>query len=404
MHDGKFTGSGQSSVVASPSAALGRGGESPVVWLLLGERQGDNAQVRALGLALCQTLGWRSETRQLYFDEDCQVPFSKRGSTLTGLDIARSEPLKAPWPDVILAVGRRTASVSQWIKKQTGGRALSIHLGRVRDAIERFDLILTTPQYALPSSDNVLETVLPMTHADEAELVAAASDWQPQLDHLPRPWTALFVGGPTTQMKFDAEVAEDLLDKILAHVGGKGSLLVTTSPRTSMDVCDLIEHRINVPNYVFRWSRGAPNPYRAFLKLADSFVVTNDSPAMVAELVDRQKPVFLYEIPFREKVDAVGMAHMLRQHFRGRRLSRQKANLKPDLIDWIYDHLIRKGKARPRRDAFAFTQSLYRIGAVHSLTVQTGAKVAAPDRPVTAVERDLVVARIKKLYDAKGRK
>ena len=64
----------------------------------------------------------------------------------------------------------------------------------------------------------------------------------------------------------------DLLDKILAHVGARGSLLVTTSPRTSMDVCDLIEHRINVPNYVFRWSRH--KTLSAFLKLADSFVVT----------------------------------------------------------------------------------------------------------------------------------
>lgn len=390
---------------AGESAKMARscetGAEPPLVWLLLGERQGDNAQVRALGLALSQSLGWRCETKQLYFDEGCQVPFSKRGASLTGLDLARSTPLAAPWPAVVLAVGRRTASVSQWIKKQTEGQALSVHLGRVRDAIERFDLILTTPQYPLPDSSNVLELALPITYPDEAAMEAAAAEWEPRLRHLPRPWTALFVGGPTTQMKFDAEVGQDLLDKTLAVVAGKGSLLVTTSPRTSMDVCDLFEHQIKVPNYIFRWSQGGLNPYQAFLRLADSFIVTNDSPAMIAELADRRKPIFLYEIPFREKVDTIGIYHMLRQYFRRRRQSRQTANLRPDLIDSIYDHLIRLGKARPRRDAFAFTQGLYRVGAVRSLNVHTEAQTGAPHRHITAEERDRVVARIRTLRETK---
>jgi mitochondrial fission protein ELM1 len=394
---------GESAKFARPSETMGEAGaEPPLVWLLLGERQGDNAQVRALGLALSQSLGWRTVEKQLTFDEACTVLYSKRGASLIGLDQARSAKLKAPWPDAVFAMGRATASVSQWIKKQSDGRALSVHLGRVRDAIERFDLILTTPQYTLPPSANVLEVALPLTYADEAALVAEAAAWEPKLRHLPRPWTALVIGGPTTQMKFDAEVGEDIIEKTLAHAGGKGSLLITTSPRTSTDVCDLLGHRIPMPNYVFRWAQGAANPYRAFLNLADSFIVTSDSPAMIAELIDRRKPVYLYEIPFREDADSVGLAQMMRQYYRSRRLHRLRANAREDLIDTIYDQLVRLGKARPLRNFGDFNQNLYRLGVVRALGA--GPASAVPLGPhITAEERNQVVARIDKIFEAKRR-
>lgn len=399
MDKNEFGGATHPSDIPAVRASSRPDVDAPLVWLLLGERQGDNAQVRALGLAL----NWRCEVKHVYFDESCPVPFSKRGASLIGLDLARSSPLEAPWPDVVLAVGRRPAAISQWIKKQSEGRALSIHLGRARDAIENFDLILTTPQYALPPSPNVLELTFPITYLDEAVLEAAAREWTPRLCHLPRPWTALFVGGPTTQMRFDREVARDLLDKALTHIDGKGSLLVTTSPRTDADTCDLIERQIQLPHFMFRWSRTGANPYLAFLNLADSFIVTNDSPSMVADLVDRRRPVFLYEIPFKEKVETAGVAQFMRQQFRRRRQRRQSSGLTPDPIDRIYDYLMRHGMARPRRNASAFTQRLYGLEAARPL-----GSVAAPtdtgvNRHVTEEERNLVVARIKQIHAAKRR-
>src|SRR5690242_18663412 len=63
--------------------------QAPRVWLLLGERQGDNAQVLALGRALTQDLGWSCEVKQLRYDPDCEVPFRQRGATLIGVDVGR---------------------------------------------------------------------------------------------------------------------------------------------------------------------------------------------------------------------------------------------------------------------------------------------------------------------------
>jgi hypothetical protein len=376
----------------------------PRVWLLVGERQGDNAQVLALGRALSLDLGWATEVKQIHYDPNCEVPFRDRGATLIGVDVGRSDALSAPWPDVVVAVGRRAAPVSRWIKEQTGGKLLNVHLGRPRIAYHHFDLIVTTPQYGLPAAANVTKLTLPIIMHDDATLDAEAKRWEPELKDLPRPWTAVFVGGPTSQLRFDREVGGDFLARAKAHVAAaKGSLLVTTSPRTTMDVADLFENETGHAHYLHRWSRHAPNPYQAFLRLADDFIVTNDSVSMIAEAVDMMKPLYVFEVPRREKRRNMGLLQNMRYYFRVRRESRMIANLKPDLADRIYDALTRVGRARPRRSVDAFDRQLFQAGLARPLgrVEETARDRGWNPRRVPKEERDMVVAKIREQFAAK---
>jgi hypothetical protein len=376
----------------------------PRVWLLIGERQGDNAQVLALGRALTSDLGWHCEVKQIRYDPNCDVPFRQRGATLIGVDVGRSDSLSAPWPDVVVAVGRRAAPVSRWLKEQTGGRLLNVHLGRPRIAYHHFDLIVTTPQYGLPSAANVLSMTLPIIMHDDAKLDLEAQLWEPQLRHLPRPWTAVFVGGPTSQLRFHREVGGDLLARAKAHVAAtKGSLLVTTSPRTTMDVTDLFENQIGKSHFLHRWTRHAPNPYQAFLRLADDFIVTNDSISMIAEAVDMMKPLYVFQVPRREKRRNMGLLQTIRHYFRSRRENRLIAGLTPDLTDRYYDGLTRIGHARPRRSVDAFERELYQAGLARPLgrLEETAHERVWTQRRVPKEERDLVVAKIREKFTAK---
>jgi mitochondrial fission protein ELM1 len=376
----------------------------PQVWLLLGERQGDNAQVLALGRALTQDLGWACSVKQLRYDLDCDVPFRQRGATLIGVDLGRSDALTPPWPDVIVAVGRRAAPVSRWLKEQTGGRLLNVHLGRPRIAYNHFDLIVTTPQYGLPSAPNVTKLTLPIIMHDDAALDAEAKRWEPQLRHLPRPWTAVFVGGQTSQLRFDRDVGADLLARAKAHVArANGTLLITTSPRTTMDVADLFENEIGGAHFLHRWSRHAPNPYQAFLRLADDFIVTNDSVSMIAEAVDLMKPLYVFQVPRREKRQDMGLLQTVRHYFRSRRENRLIADLKPDLTDRFYDALTRIGHARPRRSVDVFDRQLYQAGLARPLERREDMSRTGQwkSRRVPKEERDMVVAKIRSLLAAK---
>lgn len=376
----------------------------PLVWLLLGERQGDNAQVLALGRALTSDLGWHCQVKQIRYDPNCDVPFRQRGATLIGVDVGRSDSLSAPWPDVVVAVGRRAAPVSRWLKEQTDGRLLNVHLGRPRIAYHHFDLIVTTPQYGLPSAPNVTTLTLPIIMHDDATLDAEARRWEPQFRNLPRPWTAVFVGGPTSQLRFHREVGGDLLARAKAHVAAaNGSLLVTTSPRTTMDVTDLFENEIGRSHFLHRWTRHAPNPYQALLRLADDFIVTNDSISMIAEAVDMMKPLYVFQVPRREKRRNMGLLQTVRHYFRSRRENRLIAHLAPDLTDRFYDALTRVGHARPRRSVDAFERGLYQAGLARPLgrlEERAHERVWSPRR-VPKEERDLVVARIRDQFAAK---
>jgi mitochondrial fission protein ELM1 len=377
--------------------------DAPRVWLLLGERAGDNAQVIALGRALTLDLGWACTVKQIRFDPTCEVPFTKRGATLIGVDVGLSDALSGPWPDVIVAVGRRLAPVSRWIKEQAGERMLSVHLGRPRVAYHHFDLIVTTPQYGLPPAPNVTTLTLPIIMHDDAALDRVAQEWEPQLRHLPRPWTAVFVGGPTSQLRFDREIGGDLLARAKAHVADKGSLLVTTSPRTTMDVTDLFENEIGHAHYLHRWSRHAPNPYQAFLRLADDFIVTNDSASMIAEAVDMMKPLYVFQVPRREKRRNMGLGQTIRYYFRSRRNDRRVAGLNPDVADRIYDLMTRFGLSRPRRSPDAFERRLYQAGLARPLgRVEDMVRERVwHARRLPKEERDMVVAKIRDALAAK---
>lgn len=376
----------------------------PRTWLILGERAGDNAQVVALGRAL----GWPGEIKQIRYDAHEIVDFKERGASLIGIDLAASDKLAPPWPEAIIAIGRRSVPVVRWIREQARGagcNVLHIHLGRPRTDLALFDLVVTTPQYNLPAASNVVEISLPIVYVDGAELASAAGDWHGRFQHLPRPWHAVLVGGPTPQLAFGAEEAARLMTELSAwHQRQGGSLLITTSPRTPAEVLAALRtHFAATPHHLLLpFAAGGENPYRALLALADDFVISIDSASMVAEAATRRKPIYLFDLPKLAPKQKPGLKAAFSRHWRLRRKQRQEAGFAADLGDTLYDAWTRRGKARPRRD----------IGQLLKRLVDTG--IAVPlDRPglpansslgPTRPEQEVnaVLARIRELWQARS--
>lgn len=339
----------------------------PRTWLILGERTGDNAQVLALGRAL----GWPTEVKQIRYDESCRVDFKDRGASLIGVDLAASDPLTAPWPDAIVAIGRRSVPVTRWIRAQAGKRILHIHLGRPRVDLALFDLVVTTPQYNLPDAENVIEVTLPLVFVDADALGRAAAAWHDRFAILPRPWAAVMVGGPTPQLALGAEEAQRLIIELMTHANDKDSLIVTTSPRTPADVTSALQTGLQqtLPGrHIFiPFERGGQNPYAAMLALADSFVVSIDSASMVAEAATRQKPIYLFHLPKLPPKIKPGLKSAVSRNWRLRRKARQDADLPADPLDKLYDFWTRRGKARPRRDIDQLETRLIELGVAQPL-------------------------------------
>ena len=223
------------------------------------------------------------------------------GASLRSLDHGRSDPLRPPWPDLVIAAGRRSAPVARWVRRQSGGRTRLVHLGRPWAPLGAFDLIVTTPQYALPARDNILHNTLPLTRLDAARLAEARTRWAPRLAGLRRPLVALLVGGGSRPYVFDAGTAARIGREALDTARDLGGTLVLTcGPRVRPEAADALVAAAAGAGYVHRWRADDPdNPYLAYLALADRFIVTGDSASMLAEACATGKLVTIAPLPER---------------------------------------------------------------------------------------------------------
>ena len=264
------------------------------VWLLLGDKPGDNAQVEAAVAAL----GWACERRTLHWRPPYETKKPRFRITLDHLDPARSAPLEPPWPDLVLTIGRRPSMAALWIKERSRGRTKLVLFGKPSGLMERFDLVVAGAEVQLPQGANLVPIRLPLMRARASDIEAAVAEWQPRLAALPRPLIAILVGGPTVPFAFDDRVSAQLCRRAAEIAAAGGTPYVTTSRRTPQDVVTALRGQLPAAAQLFEWTPGsADNPYLALLDLADGFIVTGDSVSMMAEVVRARKPLAILDLP-----------------------------------------------------------------------------------------------------------
>ncbi len=344
----------------------------PRVWVLFGKGVGGNGQMQSLADAL----GWPYEIKQLRHNALNHLPNLLLDSSAISLDRRRSSPLEPPWPDLVIAASRRSAPIAQWIRKRSGGRTRLVHLLHAQAPLERFDLVVTMPQFRLPERGNVLHVTGVLNRIDEAALEAAARTWSPRLEHLPRPWTAVLVGGSSSAYELDPDTAARLgreASRMAKERGG--SLLVSTSPRTPPEAAEALAAAVDAPSVVYRWKRddAANNPYKGFLALADDFVVTIDSASILVEASATGKPAAVFEWPRK-----------------GAKNGHAARRARPS---WLWSKGVELGLFKPARDFDAYFAEMRRRGLAHRF----GDPAPRHREPLDDLER--TVARVRALFD-----
>ena len=345
-------------------------------WLMLGDKAGDNAQVRIVA----DGLGWPYQLKELVFHTPYVLGKPRFRTSLYHVDQARSAPLEPPWPDLILTVGRRPSMAALWVKEQARGRARLVVIGRPKRWLDRFDLVIAPAQFQLPRRANVLRLDLPLMRVDDGAIAAASEAWRERFADLPRPLIALLVGGPTKPYRFDQAVAGQLM-KSARHAAEGGSLYVTTSRRTPAEVVATLAAELPANAHLYRWHDGGANPYHALLGLADRFIVTGDSISMMVEVARLGRPLAIFALP--EERRALRWRGTL-----GRRLAALEDNAAGLVLGPLTDALHRLRIAKYARDLSKIHRRLYARG----LAVPLGQPFLAPQtRPsddlARAVER-----------------
>ena len=360
----------------------------PCIWLLMSHRSGDNTQLRALA----EALGLPFEIKEFAYRPAEWLPRILLGATLISVDRANSSSLDPPYPDLIIAAGRRTEAVAFWIRRHLNPAVRIVYLGTPWARLDRFDLVITTPQYRLPVLPNVLHNALPLHDAWPERLTGEAALWQSAFAGLPKPWIAVLAGGRSGPYLFGPQAAARLARAASDRARSLGgSLLVTTSARTSPAAIKALFEGVAAPSHCHRWQAGeAANPFHAYLALADEIIVTADSVSMIAEACASGKPTFLFDIE-------EGRRSMRAEEATGGRVSR----LPPpywrgaDLASTLWRLGLRFGPDWWTRDIRIVHRALIESGRV----AWFGAKAAQPGIADPAHDMGRAVARIRSLLN-----
>ena len=264
---------------------------SPRVWVLLDDRPGHRTQV----LGLADRLGWAYEPRSLAFNSISHIPNGILGARISGLDKTGSDSLAPPYPDLIVAMGRRCVPVARWIRQASGGTVRLVQLGRKGlVAPDDFALQISCAHFNLPPHARRITVALPPTQVTAQRLAAARSEWEGLLNDAEKPNVVLLVGGETAHHLFTPAQAVDLskrAENATEKLGGK--LTVVTSRRTSEAAIAAMREAAKRADFHL-WRKGeAKNPYLGYLAWADLLIVTGESESMVAEAAAAAKPLHI---------------------------------------------------------------------------------------------------------------
>ncbi len=122
------------------------------VWALLGPHRGDNNQI----LALAEALGLPFEEKSLSYNQLRRIPTGLLGATFASVDADCRKLIEGEPPDLTISTGLRSVPVVRELRRRSGGRTRSVHLGFPRISPRHFDLVVPTPEYPVPDAANVM--------------------------------------------------------------------------------------------------------------------------------------------------------------------------------------------------------------------------------------------------------
>ncbi len=374
---------GGATSAGSESSRLFHGGRwleerEPRVWVLTDGRPGNATQSAGLAAAL----DWPFEVKELRCGPLSILHNRLLKASTIGIRRHLSSPLEPPWPDLVIATGRRTAPVAQWIREQNGGQTRLVALGRkAGDAAALCDLAVTPEYCRCTPHPRRMEISVPLHRMTPESLRESEKEWSGKLQTRgPGPRVALVVGGVSGQYCFDAGVARRMGREVSQFVESRnGVLWVTTSRRSGEAPTAALAQAVGEVDRFHRWSAsgGDENPYRGYLACADVFVITGDSESMLAEACFTGKPVYIYPLPVRSSFRALGF-------FRDRIVelaglgNRGDGNERPQRrLAYFCSWLIAKGFVRPTRDLDLLHASLVRRGVARYFGGDIGAASSA---------------------------
>ncbi len=197
--------------------------------------------------------------------------------------------MNAPWPDLVIAAGRKAISAARYIKRKNSGTFVTF-IQDPRTRFHNFDLI-AVPRHDPLRGNGVIVTEASPNRVSQKRLKEAENLFAP-FSELPAPRIAVLIGGSSQAYDMTEEITRKLaydLERV------EGSLMITCSRRTGEINEKILRDTLDRDGHYF-WSGKGDNPYMGILAWADTILVTADSASMISDACSTGKPVYMIDL------------------------------------------------------------------------------------------------------------
>ncbi len=259
----------------------------PTIWTITDGKIGDRVQCAGLAAALGGAVVEKTVT--LRFPFEWMAPWGP----IDPRDAPDREgsPIAFPFPDIVIASGRRAIPFAHAIKKRGEGETFVAILKDPRLPALFADLIWA-PAHDRRTGGNVFST-LTSPHGLQPAIAGAGANPDAAIARLERPILGLVLGGPSGGARYDAASASALAAKIRTAMTDYASLAVTPSRRTPPAFVARLEAALKDLNPHF-WNGEGANPYPEILALSDALIVAADSHNMLSEAASTHAGVYAW--------------------------------------------------------------------------------------------------------------
>lgn len=210
---------------------------------------------------------------------------------LTNPEIYEPDFIKAPFPDILIAAGRKSIAASLMIKKMSGGKTFTVQLQDPKIDPKNFDLV-AAPFHDEIRGENVILTDGAPNRITQRRIDRARNHFAPLFEPLKTPRMAVLIGGNSKTHSLTRRHVENLIETLTPI---DASFMVTASRRTDAINIDLLRQAFDTPGHYF-WDGKSANPYLGMLAWADHILVTEDSVSMISDAGSTGKPVHIIDM------------------------------------------------------------------------------------------------------------
>jgi uncharacterized protein len=263
------------------------------IWLLLDDRPGNCSQVLGIGKAL----RLKNTSKKFSYNKLSKLPNLVLQKTIKHININDRKQFKPPWPKLIIGCGRKSAPIGRWIKKESNNYSKYIQVMWPAFPYRDLDLIFTPSHDNINNKKNVINIQTSPNIIDNKLLSESKVKWKAKFNQLNHPRVTVIIGGDTKFHKLTANHIKELFKEMKEITNNKGSLLITTSRRTSKEAYETIKNEIKklkIQNVFWGPEHKKPNPYYGYLSYADIVVATGDSVSICSEVCATGKPLLIY--------------------------------------------------------------------------------------------------------------